>query len=206
MERSFGSFTKPGRPTRRFAALALTGALALLAGCSGGGEDGGPPVLPCTDLLFRHDLTSPAAGDVYLQQIDATCTTVDIAVFVKDLGGIFTVGFDLTYPAAQVSYLSYTLGALLQAGSTTTPFHTVLNPAPGTLQVTGSRLNPDLPVNATGSEILFVLRFQRVAMGTGAVDFDTSGGSVFPEEIRDDSMALVQASFGPGHGGTVLVP
>jgi hypothetical protein len=206
MERSPGRFTNPARPARRFAALALTGALAVLAGCSGSSEDGGPPVLPCTDLLLRHDLTSPAAGDVYLQQIDATCTTVDVAVYVKDLGGIFTVGFDLTYPAAQLSYLSYTLGPLLQAGSTTPPFHTVLNPAPGTLQVTGSRLNPDLPVTASGSEILFVIRFQRVAMGTGAVDFDSSGGSVFPEEIRDDSMALVPASFGPGHGGTVLVP
>ena len=204
MERSLDRFTKPPRPARRFAAVALATGLIALAGCSSSSEDNGPPVLPCTDLLLRPDLTSPAAGDVYLLQIDATCTTVDVAVYVKDLSGIFTVGFDLVYPAAQLSYVSFTLGPLLQKdGATILPF---VNPTPGGLQVTASRLPPYLPVTASGSEILFTFRFQKVAMGTGAVDFDSSAGSVFPESIQDDTGGFVAASFGPGHGGTVLVP
>jgi hypothetical protein len=192
-------------PARHLPVLASVAIALLLAACSGGG--GGSDPVTCTSLSFDRALATPSAGDVYLEQAAGTCSTVDISVIVNGLSGIWSVSFDLVYPTALVQYQSYTLGPLLLKGNPQTPPLVVVQPTSGGLQVTMTRFLGDPNVSAVGSESLIVLRFQRVAAGTGLVDFDTSAGSTVGEVIlNDQGQPAASASFGPGHGGMVIVP
>jgi len=68
---------------------------------------------------------------------------------VNNLTGIWTVGFDLVYPASAITYDSYSLGPLLKG---------VPPPSPGRVRqsdrlgaaVTMSRLQPDPSVTRSG--------------------------------------------------------
>jgi hypothetical protein len=189
----------------RLRALGL-GILVVLClpGCGGGGGgDDSDPVV-CTNLAFDRVLVTPADGDVYFEEANSTCTTLEVSVLVSNLSGIWTVGFDLTYPTTLLQYDSYTLGPLLQKGSPVNPvFHSV-NSIAGGLQVTMTRLAPDPAVSAVGSEALLTIRFKRVGPGAAAIDFNTGGG--VSESILDDGGSPRPAVFAPGHGGMVTVP
>jgi hypothetical protein len=190
------------RPAAGVAAVA-----ALLAlGCGGGGGDGGGDAMPCTTLSFDRALQTPSAGDVYLEQSAATCGTVDVAVVVANLDGIFTVGFDIAYPTNLLQYSSWTLGPLMQKDNPQNTPTVIATESGGTVQITVTRLNPDSEVNAAGSEALIVLRFVRVGPGAGAIDFNTSGSSTVGEIVLDNIGATSPATFAPGHGGMVTVP
>jgi len=192
------------RPRRALIAAAVALLLAT-SSCKGGGS--GSDVVPCTNLSFTPAITTPAAGDVYLQGISSTCDSIDLSVVVSNLSGLFTVSFDLAYPAALLSYQSYFQGSvMLQESPVSTPMFIVSNPSPGTLQVTMTRLPPDGGVAVSGVGTLITVRFARVASGSGTVDFDSSLSSSVAETIYDSSHNLLAASFGPGHGGIVLVP
>jgi hypothetical protein len=186
---------------RRRAALAAGLALVLMSGACGGGEDA--PSIACTDLGFAPGNTSPGAGDVFFMRTSSSCNTLDVGVFIRDLSDIFTVAFDLTYPSSELQYNSHSVGPLLQSGSL---FTLVENPTPGTLQVSMSRITPDPAATATGNALLISFRFNRSAAGVGAIDFKTGGGSLVSEEVLDDGGNSIAASFGPGHGGGVVVP
>jgi hypothetical protein len=181
-------------------------ALALvLIGCSGGGGGGSNPVT-CTSLSFDRALSTPASGDVYLEQAAGTCSTIDISVIVNDLAGIWTVGFDLTYPAAIVQYQSYVVGPLLLKGGVASPLVVIVQPTATGVRVSMSRVGSDPTVTAVGSESLITLRFSRVGAGTGLIDFDSSPTSI-SDVILDNSNPPVRSGvFGPGHGGMVIVP
>ena len=173
----------------------------VVCGCSGGGSGSDP--VTCTSLSFDRALATPASGDVYLDQAAGTCSTIDIAVLVNNLTGIWSVSFDISYPTGLLSYQSYTLGPLLQKGA---PFYApivVVKTSGSDVQVTMTRLHPDPPVGATGSESLITLSFARLAAGSASVDFDTGGIS---DIILDDNGISRPAAFGPGHGGMVVVP
>jgi len=183
-----------------------TAALLLcLLGCGGGGGGDSNPVT-CTSLTFERALVGPSDGDVYFEQTSGTCSTLDVGVLVSNLTGVFTVGFDLTYPQALLQYESYTLGPLLQKGSPQTAPFVLVTPIVGGLQLTMTRFGPDIPVSAVGSEALITLRFTRVAPGAGTIDFNTSSGSSVGEAILDDNGVARPALFAPGHGGMVTVP
>ncbi len=193
----------------RRSAVLLAVIITFLSGaCAGGGgseEDSGPACV--TELSFASAISPVSDGDVYLQESANTCTTVDVSVLVANLSGIWTVGFDLTYPSAQVRYVSFTQGPLLKKGSPANqPFFFVSNPSDGTLQVTMTRFPPDPSVSAVGAEALITFRFSKVAVGTGMIDFDSSVGSTVDESIQDENGSARPASFGPGHGGLVTVP
>lgn len=193
------------RRTRRVL-VATIATLLLAAGCKGGGSSGND-VIPCTNLSFTPALLSPANGDVYLQGITSNCNSVDVSVSIANLSGIFTVSFDLAYPPALVSYQSYIEGpVILQGSPANTPVFVVNSASSGSLQVTMSRLLPDDGVAVTGIGSLIIVRFSRVAKGSGTIDFDSSLGSTVSETIYDKNHNVLAASFGPGHGGTVLVP
>ena len=177
----------------------------VLSGCSGGG--GGSDPVTCTNLSFARALATPAAGDVYLDHAAGTCSTIDIAVLVNGLSGIWSVSFDISYPTSLLAYQSYTLGPLLQKGAPlNTPLLVTVNTLGNDVQVLMTRFAPDPAVGAVGSESLITLRFARLAAGSAAIDFDTSVGSLVNERIIDDSGVTRPAVFGPGHGGMVMVP
>ena len=192
--------------SRAWCAIALGTLAGTLLACSGGGGGDDSDPVTCTNLNFARALATPAAGDVYLEQASASCNSVDVAVLVSNLSGIFTVSFDLAVPSALLSYQSYTTGPLLLKGNPLTPPLVVVTPAAGSVQVTMTRFGPDAPVSASGSEALITLHFTRVGPGAAALDFDTSGGSLVTERILDDNGATLSAVFAPGHGGVVMVP
>jgi hypothetical protein len=197
---------------RRFAdrlfGLPLTcAAVALVVcGCSGGGGSSDP--VTCTSLSFDRALATPAGGDVYLDQAAGTCSTIDISVLVNNLTGIWSVSFDISYPTGLLAYQSATLGPLLQKGAPINPVVWVVKTSGSDVQVTMSRFGSDPPVGATGSETLITLSFARLAAGSAAIDFDTSGASTVGEIVLDNNSPpnVRPAVFGPGHGGMVVVP
>jgi hypothetical protein len=196
----------PAPGTRRTfltpAGCAVVAAILLTLGCGGGG--GGSDAIPCTALSFDRALQTPANGDVYLDQSNSTCSTVDVSVVVSNLSGVFTAGFDIAYPTNLLQYSSYTLGPLMQKDGPATPPLVIAIQAGGTVQISVTRFSPDPDVDAVGSEALIALRFVRVAPGAGIIDFDTSGTSTVGEIILGPPAR--PASFAPGHGGIVTVP
>jgi hypothetical protein len=177
--------------------------LLSLGGC-GGGEDANPP--GCLELDFLQAITTIVDGDVFLWEGLASCSTVDVAVMVRSLTGIWTVGFDLTYPSSLIQYESYTLGPLLLKDSPVNPPVVLVNQIASGVQVTISRLTPDSSVDAVGAEELITFRFRKVANGADIIDFDSSTTSTVSETILDASGNPRPASFGPEHGGLVTVP
>lgn len=156
---------------------------------------------------FTPAIATVAAGDVFLGELINTCDTVEVAVIVSDLSGIWTVGFDLTFPASVLTYDSRTAGPLLLQGSPAiTPVFLVNNSAPGVIQVTATRFGGDPSVAAVGNQILMTLTFRKITSGTGSIDFDDSGGSLVDEVVLDENGDPRPASFQPDHGGVFIVP
>ena len=191
-------------PSRAWCALVLLALGGTLLACGGGGGGNDHDPVTCTNLSFTRALVTPTGGDVYLDEAATSCSSVDVAVIVNSLSGIFTVGFDLTVPSALLSYQSHTVGPLFLKGNPQNPPQVFVNPGPGSVQVTMTRFAPDPPVSAVGSETLITLRFTRVGPGAAALDFDT--GSLVAETILDDNGVVLPAVFAPGHGGVVMVP
>jgi hypothetical protein len=197
-----------GNPQHRLG-LRLGTAVALLAcavacGGGGGGDDEAPVI--CPDLSFVRALVTPSSGDVYFEQSIGNCSSIEVSVLVSNLSGIFTAGFDLTFPSSLLQYDSYTLGPLLLKGNPQTAPFVLVTPMPGGLQVSMTRFGPDPPVTAVGSEALITFKFMRTSSGAGAIDFDTNSGSAVGESILDDSGVARPAVFAPGHGGMATVP
>lgn len=180
--------------------------LLLLGGCGGGGDEDGDSPLPCIDLGFQMAITTITDGDVFLRGGVATCSTVEVAVMVRGLTGIWTVGFDLAYPTSLIEYESHALGSLLLKGNPVNSPVVLVNQSASGLQITLSRLPPDLAVSAVGTEELVIFRFRKVGSGAAIIDFDASPTSPVSETILDASGNPRPASFGPGHGGLVTIP
>jgi len=155
----------------------------------------------CRPISPHGSLANPRAGDLFLQAGTSTCDQAEVEVAADAITGVFTVSFDVRYPAALVKYAGFTVGPLLQrAPLGTAPLCLVQEATPGTLQVTMTRFAPDKAVAAQGIETLLVLRFARVAAGSGDVDFNLDASSPVAEKIVDDAGSAVAARFGPGHG------
>ena len=192
-------------PAAGVAALLIVSlALATLAGA---GVPAASAADPCTPLSLRPALASPQAGDLYLRAGSATCDSIEVEVTARDVAALFTVSFDLGYPADLLKYDGYSEGpVLVQGPPRQSPFFLVKNPSPGILQASMTRLAPDASVAAAGSAGILRLRFRRVASGTGAVDFLTGETSVIAERVVDSQGQIVATRWSPGHGATVVVP
>ena len=203
MSRNRGEFR-----TNRLAGYLLILLLApMLTACSGGGDDDGPPPVACLDLDFIKAIGTVNAGSVYLRRSNnLSCSIVEVEVAISNLSSIFTVGFDLTYPGAVVEYDSAILGPLLQKDTPTNPPFMIVTPGAGNVMVSVTRLAPDPSIGAVGSEVLLTLKFRKVATGTGVIDFDSSGSSAVNEIVQDENGVTRPATFGPDHGGMVVVP
>jgi len=162
---------------------------------------------PCTPLSLKPLLAAPQAGDLFLRAGAATCDTLEIEVTAQDVPRLFTVSFDLSYPADLLKYDGYSMGpVLLQGPPHQTPFFLVHDQAPGVLLVSLTRLAPDTSVAATGSAGLLRLRFRKIAPGTGAIDFISGETSAIAERVVDSQGQIVTTRWTPGHGATVTVP
>jgi hypothetical protein len=171
--------------------------------CKSGGDES--TAVPCTDITFTAADTTPASGDVFMSQTGGTCSALQVSVVVNDLSGILTVGFDMTYPASLLQYTSFTVGPLLQKTASNPPLVLVTGGS-GVIKVAMSRVMQDGPVNAVSNEVLITLHFSKVSAGTGNIDFNSSVSSTVDEEVLDQNGATRPASFGPNHGGSVMVP
>lgn len=193
--------------SRAIASFAVASSLLLGACGGGGGGDSDSPT--CSPITFDRAMVTPAAGDVYMDESTGTCSTIDIVILINNLSGIFTVSFDLTYPTSLLDYQSYSLGPLILKGNPTITPTVVVVPTASGISVTATRWSPDAPVTASGSEAFLRLRFSKIGSGSGLVDFDTSAGSHVSEVVLDNTAPpgnVRPASFGPGHGGMVMVP
>jgi hypothetical protein len=200
-----------GRHTLRRCASVLAfglGAALVLVGCGGGGGGNDDDPVVCTNLAFDRAMVTPGAGDIYMDQAASTCSSVDVVVLVSNLSGIFSVSFDLTYPINALQYQSYSLGPLMLKGNPTNQPFVLVSPLATGVKVAITRLSPDSPVTATGSEALISLRFVRTGAGSGAFDFNTGVGDLVTETVLDDgSPANARpAVWTPNHGGMVMVP
>jgi hypothetical protein len=190
--------------SRRVAVSGLALVLAL-AGCASGGDEP-PSGSGCSSITFTPAVTAPADGDVFLSAPLNTCTDLNLTVMIDDLSGVYTVSFDLAYPGTVLRYAACLVGPLLtKQGPQSAPVCLVTETGAGRLAVAISRLNPDPSVTAGASEVLATLRFQRVAAGAGAIDFDTDPATG-AESVQDEFGNVRPASFGPDHGGLVSVP
>jgi len=175
-----------------------------VAGAASPGEAPSPDqaaVTNCRPLSLHGSLANPRPGDLFLRAGTTTCDQAEVEVAADAVAGIFTTSFDLRYPATLVKYSGFTVGPLLQrAPVASQPLCLVQESSPGVLQVTMTRFAPDRGVSSQGSETLLVLRFARVAPGSGDVDFNLDASSPVAERIVDDAGSVVAARFGPGHG------
>ncbi|HZN02503.1 MAG TPA: hypothetical protein VFD06_02835 [Candidatus Polarisedimenticolia bacterium] len=185
--------------------LGLCAAL-VLGGCGGGGGGDDDDSPTCTNLSFDRAMVTPGVGDIYMDQASSTCSTLDVVVLVSNLSGIFTVGFDLTYPTSALQYQSYSVGPLMLKGNPTQPPLVLVSPLATGIQITMTRFGSDPPVSATGSEALISLRFVRTGSGVGAFDFNTGAGDLVTETVLDQNGASRPAVWTPNHGGMVAIP
>ena len=161
----------------------------------------------CAPLALEPALAEPAASDIFLMPGAAACTSLDVEVMAHAISGLFTVSFDLRYPAALIKYEGFTAGPLMrQESPKTAPLFLVQNPAAGVLVVTLTRFAPDGAAAAVASVALMTLRFSRAGAGSGAIDFDTGSASTVAERILDENGQARPARFGPGHGGVIRSP
>ena len=161
----------------------------------------------CPLPVFTPSRTTPQPGDVFLKAARSTCTTLEIDVVAHALPGLFTLSFDVTYPAALLRYEAHEPGPLLRKGTTrTAPFFLVQDRPPGRIEATMTRFAPDGAVAAVGSEAIVTLRFSRLAAGSGVVDFALGAESAVQEKIVGAQGENVSARFGPGNGGTLTIP
>src|SRR5262249_41446071 len=127
----------------------------------------------CKPLSLRPLLATPRPGDLYLRPGTASCDQAEVEVTADAVARGFTAWFARPCPAGIVKYAGFEPGPLLLRDPVATrPLCLIQEPQPGTLQVTMTRFAPDHGVNAIGNEVLLVLRFARIAPGSGGVDFD----------------------------------
>jgi hypothetical protein len=195
-------------PHHRTAVSAVVlGAAILFAGCGGGG--GGDEDSPtCTNLTFDRAMVTPGSGDIYMDQASSTCSSLDVVFLVSNLSGIFSISFDLTYPTSALQYQSYTLGPLMLKGNPTNQPVVIVSATANGIKVAMTRLAPDLPVTATGSEALINLHFTRAGSGSGVFDFNTGAGDTVTETVLDNQTPpnTRPAVWTPNHGGLVAIP
>jgi hypothetical protein len=186
---------------------ALLTAAILLVALAASGAPAASAADPCTPMSLRPALTSPQAGDLYLRAGTATCDSIEIELTAHDVARLFTVSFDLAYPADLLKYEGYSEGpVLVQGPPRQAPFFLVQNPSPGILLASMTRMAPDTSVAASGSAGILRLRFRKVASGTGTVDFLSGDTSAISERVVDSQGQIVATRWTPGHGATVVVP
>jgi general secretion pathway protein D len=95
-------------------------------------------------------------------------TTFVLQVNADQMTGLYGAGFDLTYPTAQLSYVSAEEGPFLNADGSPTSLQ-VTETAPGTLVVGVTRLGNISGASGSATVVRFVFAVQ--SAGTGSLLF-----------------------------------
>lgn len=145
-------------------ALPATLLLLVMIACGGGGGGGGgsptEPPPPQAAIVFTPD-SAPGASSLSLASATtSTATSLLLEVRATQVTDLYGAAFDLSFPNAQLAYVSATPGPALTQGTVQASVS-----APGNLVVGVSSLG-QVP-GLTGSGVLAVLRFDAQAAGEG---------------------------------------
>ena len=100
----------------------LTGLVPLFAivvatACSSGGSDTGP-VIPGLAGGFTPDQGSPGSDTVSAGQGGASVDLVTVEINVTNVDDVYAAAFDLLFDSAQVTYMGWSAGNMLEQGGT----------------------------------------------------------------------------------------
>ena len=158
----------------------LTGLLAvfvcLSAACGGGsGGGGGAGPGPGGGLAagFVADEPSPGSDTVNSGQGNASNDLVTVLVNVTDTNGIYAAAFDLLYDSAQVTYVGWTPGTLLEQGGNAV-IYDVGTPQSGQLVVSASRQGNVPGANVSGTRAVVGLTFRVEQVGNSPISFQSN--------------------------------
>ncbi len=171
------------------ARLVISSSLLLLGGlaCGGGGGGGGPtpPPGPTPGVTFTPSPPSGVNRVLMRHENPGSLTTFVLQIDADQMTGLYGLGFDLSYPTAQLTYVSAEEGPFLGAGGVGTSIQ-VVDAGAGRLIVGASRQG-DVS-GASGSGTILRLVFSVGAAGSGSLQFSS------------------QSAFGPSGGarGDVL--
>lgn len=150
-------------------------ALAIVAlawtGCGGGGSgdgDGDPTGGGSSTVVasFLADKTTPAAGDVTLQEGSKSGNSVTVLVNVTGVNDIYGASFDVDFDPTKVEYVGFSGGNVLESGSHSPQYSVGGNPSAGRLVVYASRVGSVAGVDVAGTGLLMRLTFRAKAEGS----------------------------------------
>jgi hypothetical protein len=137
-------------------------------GGGGGGNNPTPPPQPTPGVTFTPTAASGANRMVMAHENPGNATTFVLQVNADQMTGLYGAGFDLTYPTAQLSYVSAEEGPFLNADGSPTSLQ-VTETAPGTLVVGVTRLGNISGASGSATVVRFVFAVQ--SAGTGSLLF-----------------------------------
>jgi hypothetical protein len=179
----------------RLAALAAAVLLALA--CGGGGGGGGGPTGP-PPVVQRITFTPTGGGATSAVTLTSgagsTATNLVLEIRANQVGDLYGLSFDLTYPQGLLRYDSATEGTVLSQGGAPTSL-LINSSTAGNLVVGLSRLGAVSGVDASG--VLLTLRFTAVGSGTGTFGFSRNSAV----DSTGDGLSL---SWGGGNVEVVL--
>lgn len=150
--------------------LCLALAIGLIISCSNGGGGGGNPIATPTCVVLLG-ATAPTSSTVVAQRgAGTTCDVLAVDVIITDVNDVFTVGFDVDFDPALVSWSGIsTAGSLLSSDGT--PIATPIGGSGGKRTVGITRLGAT-GVNAVGPQLALTMFFRKVAQsGAAALSF-----------------------------------
>ena len=159
---------------RRRARLLVATLLALLVpACGGGGGGGGgTPTLPPQPAVVFQPAGAAGPGSVALGAGAATgANRLYLEVRANQVAGLYGLGFDLSFPAAQLRFERATEGAVLNADGAATTLQVAAG-GTGRLVVGLTRLGAVGGVAASGT--LLTLELVPVASGSGTFAFSSN--------------------------------
>lgn len=162
---------------RRSAAAWLALAVAVILvypGCGGGGggSGGGPTVPPTPTPVPAIAFTPSGTGGVNslaLTRVSSDQTSIVLSLEATSVTDLYGIAFDLSFPAAALTFRQATEGAFLDQNNTVDTSLQVAEMPSGTLVVGLSRLGQVAGRSGTGS--LLRLEFNRRAAGSGDLLF-----------------------------------
>ena len=164
--------------------------------CGGGGGDSASGILTAT---FTADNPTPAAATVSMQPGSASATDFAVRIAVTDTADVYGAAFDITFPSAQIAYLSMdSSGSFLRdggVGNASLDFTVDSVSTPGRLIVVATRLGALGGVNVVGTRDLIVLRFRaRTAFTPQAIAFDAGQ----PRTVRNSANVSIPVTWSSG--------
>lgn len=174
------------------AGLGLVSALLISVACGGGGGGGGgggpttpPPLPPTGPGVTFTPAGSPGTDTVYLAEgSSADPNILSLEIRANQVGNLYGVSFDLVFPNNLVQWSSGTTqeGSFLNANNSVRTELLISNQPANTLVIGHSRLGA--VAGASGSGLLFTLRFVGVSDGAGSMQiqnaaaFDSQGNQI----------------------------